>query len=264
MDGVPLDRLTRRSLRALMGVVSQDTVLLNDTVHANIAYGSPARHAAQVEAAAEAANAAELHRALPQGYDTVLGERGTRLSGGQRQRIAIARALLRDPPILILDEATSALDTEIGAPGAAGDRTADAGPDGAGDRPPAGHRAGRRRDRGARRRPRRAAREPRRSCFAPAGSIAGSTICSSATTRASRTWRVATRILAYDVRSSGSYSVEECSDAGAARSDGTTGWCRIISAGPRPARGRLRRRAARACRPPAPRARATRLPGHRA
>ncbi|MBA3759090.1 MAG: ABC transporter ATP-binding protein [Gemmatimonadales bacterium] len=112
MDGVPLSRIGRRSLRALMGIVSQDTVLLNDTVRGNIAYGSPGATAEQVEAAAEAANAAGFIADLPKGYDTMLGERGTRLSGGQRQRIAIARALLRDPPILILDEATSALDTE--------------------------------------------------------------------------------------------------------------------------------------------------------
>ncbi|HEX6614967.1 MAG TPA: ABC transporter ATP-binding protein [Gemmatimonadales bacterium] len=112
MDGVPLTRLTRRSVRALMGVVSQDTVLLNDTVFANIAFGSPGATRTQVEAAAKAANADQFLAQLPDGYDTLLGERGTRLSGGQRQRIAIARALLRDPPILILDEATSALDTE--------------------------------------------------------------------------------------------------------------------------------------------------------
>jgi ATP-binding cassette, subfamily B, bacterial MsbA len=112
MDGVPLTRLSRRSVRSLMGVVSQDTVLLNDTVRANIAYGSQGATPAQVEAAAVAANAAGFIAGLPDGYETMLGERGTRLSGGQRQRIAIARALLRDPPILILDEATSALDTE--------------------------------------------------------------------------------------------------------------------------------------------------------
>jgi subfamily B ATP-binding cassette protein MsbA len=112
MDGVPLTLLSRRSIRSLMSVVSQDTVLLNDTVRANIAYGSPGATPEQIQAAAVAANIAAFIETLPEGYDTVLGERGTRLSGGQRQRIAIARALLRDPPILILDEATSALDTE--------------------------------------------------------------------------------------------------------------------------------------------------------
>jgi subfamily B ATP-binding cassette protein MsbA len=112
LDGVPLSTIQRRSLRASLGVVSQDTVLLNDTVHANIAFGSPNATRAQVEAAAAAANATEFIAGLPQGFETMLGERGTRLSGGQRQRISIARALLRDPPILILDEATSALDTE--------------------------------------------------------------------------------------------------------------------------------------------------------
>jgi ATP-binding cassette, subfamily B, bacterial MsbA len=112
LDGVPISRYTRSSLRHLMGIVSQETILLNDTVLANIAYGQHRYTLEQVEAAARAANAAEFIERLPDGYHTVLGERGTRLSGGQRQRIAIARALLRDPPILILDEATSALDTE--------------------------------------------------------------------------------------------------------------------------------------------------------
>jgi len=112
MDGVALTQLRRHSLRRLMGVVGQDTILLNDTVAANIGYGMPGASRDQIVAAAAAANATEFIARLPQGLDTMLGERGARLSGGQRQRIAIARALLRDAPILILDEATSALDTE--------------------------------------------------------------------------------------------------------------------------------------------------------
>lgn len=111
VDGVPLTAFSRTALRRALGIVSQETVIFNDTVRRNIAYGDQAdADPVAVEAAARAANAHDFIMRLPQGYDTRLGERGTRLSGGERQRIAIARVLLRDPPLLILDEATSALD----------------------------------------------------------------------------------------------------------------------------------------------------------
>jgi len=112
IDGHDVRDVTLASLRAQIGIVTQETVLFNDTVRNNIAYGQPQVPQKEVEAAARAALAHDFIMALPAGYDTVIGERGVRLSGGERQRLAIARALLKNAPVLILDEATSALDSE--------------------------------------------------------------------------------------------------------------------------------------------------------
>jgi subfamily B ATP-binding cassette protein MsbA len=112
IDGVDIRDVTLASLRAQIGMVTQDTILFDDTIERNIAYGVPAATREQIEAAARAANAHDFIVALPEQYQTIIGERGQRLSGGQRQRLAIARAILKDSPILILDEATSALDSE--------------------------------------------------------------------------------------------------------------------------------------------------------
>ncbi|HEU4619789.1 MAG TPA: ABC transporter transmembrane domain-containing protein [Gammaproteobacteria bacterium] len=112
IDGVDIAKARPEDVRRRIGVVAQDTVLFGATARENIRYGRPGATDAEIEAAARAAAADEFLRELPEGYDTFLGERGTRLSGGQRQRIAIARALLKDPPILLLDEATSALDAD--------------------------------------------------------------------------------------------------------------------------------------------------------
>jgi ABC-type multidrug transport system fused ATPase/permease subunit len=112
LDGVDLRDVTLHSLRAQLGVVTQETFLFHDSVRSNIAYGRPDATDDQIVAAARAAHAHEFVARLPQGYDTLLGERGVKLSGGERQRIAIARALLKNSPILLLDEATSSLDVE--------------------------------------------------------------------------------------------------------------------------------------------------------
>jgi len=113
IDGIDIHELSLLSLRSNISLVSQDVVLFNDTVEANIAYGTLGNHSRDdVIRAARAAHAWDFIERLPEGLETMIGENGARLSGGQRQRIAIARALLKNAPILILDEATSALDTE--------------------------------------------------------------------------------------------------------------------------------------------------------
>ena len=111
IDGQDIRRIAQGSLRAAIGVVPQDTVLFNDTIGYNIAYGRDGATQAEVEAAAKAARIHDFVMGLPKGYDTVVGERGLKLSGGEKQRVAIARTILKNPPILILDEATSALDS---------------------------------------------------------------------------------------------------------------------------------------------------------
>ena len=112
VDGIDIRDFSIRGLRGSLGIVSQETILFHDTIRANIAYGSSGATQEEVERAAKAAYAHEFIQQFPQGYDTLVGERGTELSGGQRQRLAIARAILRTPPILVFDEATSSLDTE--------------------------------------------------------------------------------------------------------------------------------------------------------
>ena len=111
IDGQDLREVTQGSLHAAIGVVPQDTVLFNDTIRYNIAYGRDDAAPEEIEAVARAARIHDFITSLPQGYDTQVGERGLKLSGGEKQRVGIARTLLKNPPILILDEATSALDT---------------------------------------------------------------------------------------------------------------------------------------------------------
>ena len=111
VDGQDVSQVTQKSLRAAIGIVPQDTVLFNDTIAYNIRYGRVDATEAEVRRAAELAQIHHFIESLPDGYDTMVGERGLKLSGGEKQRVAIARTILKAPPILVLDEATSALDT---------------------------------------------------------------------------------------------------------------------------------------------------------
>ena len=115
IDGQDVRDITQDSLHDAIGVVPQDTVLFNDTIRYNIAYGRAGATHSDIVAAAESARIHDFIQSLPDGYDTMVGERGLKLSGGEKQRVGIARTLLKNPPILILDEATSALDTETEA-----------------------------------------------------------------------------------------------------------------------------------------------------
>src|SRR5213075_2904043 len=112
IDGVDIRDLSFRALTDLVGVVSQETYLFHESVRENLRFAKPDASDAEIETAAQAARIHHVIAALPDGYDTVVGERGYRFSGGEKQRIAIARTILRNPPILVLDEATSSLDTE--------------------------------------------------------------------------------------------------------------------------------------------------------
>ena len=112
IDGADIRKVTLRSLRDQIGLVTQQTILFNDTVRNNIAYGNLKSSDQEIIEAAKAANAHDFIQRLPQGYNTIIGEQGVKLSGGERQRISIARALLKNAPILILDEATSSLDSD--------------------------------------------------------------------------------------------------------------------------------------------------------
>ena len=180
IDGQDIRDVTQDSLRRAIGVVPQDTVLFNDTIFYNIAYGRPGASRAEVEEAARHARIHDFIASLPDGYDTMVGERGLKLSGGEKQRVAIARVVLKAPQILIFDEATSALDTKTEREIQASLAEVATRPHDAGHRAPALDRDRRRPDPGARSRPHRRARHswraacPRRSLCDDVGASAGS------------------------------------------------------------------------------------------
>ena len=157
IDGQAISGVSRNSLRQQTAYVGQDVYLFRDTIGANIAFGKVGATQDEIVAAAKAACAHDFIMGFPLGYDTPVGEHGTQLSGGQRQRIAVARALIKNAPIILLDEATAALDSESEKAGAGGDRASLPEPHHHRDRPPPAHHHARRRHSGGRgRRDRRA------------------------------------------------------------------------------------------------------------
>ena len=163
--------MTQDSLRAAIGVVPQDTVLFNDTIRYNIGYGRPGATQDEIEHAARLAQVHDFVIGLPDGYDTMVGERGLKLSGGEKQRVAIARTILKDPRILILDEATSALDTRTEQDIQAALRAVAHASHHAGDRAPPVHRGRCGRDHRAGGRPGGRTRHPRERCWRGAASM---------------------------------------------------------------------------------------------
>ena len=189
VDGVDVRDVTVASLRGQIGLVAQEATLFGGTIRENILYGRLDATEAEIVAAARAANADDFISALPDGYDTVVGDRGSRLSGGQRQRVAIARAILKDPPILLLDEATSSLDNESERLVQDALDRLKVGPDDDHRGPPPVDHPGRRPDRRARRRLAGRARDAGRAAGARTGCTRGCTGCSSPTSRSSSSWR---------------------------------------------------------------------------
>ena len=166
IDGHDIRDLTLDTLASQIGMVTQETYLFNDTIRANLLYARPDATDEQIEAACRAANIHEFIVDLPDGYDTVVGNRGYRLSGGEKQRLAIARVILKDPRILVLDEATSSLDSQSEALIQEALERIMVGPHQPGDRAPAQHHPGRRHDPGDGSRPAGGAGHPRRAAGA--------------------------------------------------------------------------------------------------